>query len=258
MNGLFLQGGGAKGAYQAGVICGLYENGMKFNVISGTSIGAMNSYYIYTGNIEKLKEVWLNSYGEIKNDVKYMGKVFENKEVIDKLNKLEGKNDCVKSLYVNYVSIENSNLKEVVVDIKKLDKKEGLDAIRYSSLLPLRMNKEMTMSEIFKNFDSDRIFGEFQEDVFKGLYDGYNLDGGILNNNLLEPFINDKVEKLYLITFEKGYKVPEYLLESYDKDSIIIIEPETELQQSDVLRFEKEFCTSLFNEGYEISKKIKV
>lgn len=258
MNGLFLQGGGAKGAFQAGVICGLYERGIDFNVISGTSIGAMNSYYVYTNNIDKLRDQWLNTYSEIQADVKYFGKVFENKEVIENLNMLDGKNESVKSLYVNYVRIEKSQLQEVIVDITKLDKNEGLDAIRYSSLLPLRMDKEMTMSEILTNFDSDRIFGEFQEDVFKGLYDGYNLDGGILNNNLLTPFINDKVDKLYLIVFEKGYKIPEYLLENYDKDNIIIIEPETELQQSDILRFEKEFCTDLFNEGYKISKKIKI
>ena len=40
--GLCLCGGGAKGAYQAGVIKALYDRGInKFNAISGTSIGAV-------------------------------------------------------------------------------------------------------------------------------------------------------------------------------------------------------------------------
>ncbi|MCG4722807.1 patatin-like phospholipase family protein, partial [Alistipes putredinis] len=58
--GLCLAGGGAKGAFQAGVIYGLYERGLDFDVISGTSIGAINGYYIYTKNVNKLKEMWIN------------------------------------------------------------------------------------------------------------------------------------------------------------------------------------------------------
>ena len=50
--GLCLCGGGAKGAYQAGVIKALYDRGInKFNAISGTSIGAVNGYFIFTNNV---------------------------------------------------------------------------------------------------------------------------------------------------------------------------------------------------------------
>ena len=56
--GLCLCGGGAKGAYQAGVIKALYDRGInKFNAISGTSIGAVNGYFIFTNNVEKLEEM---------------------------------------------------------------------------------------------------------------------------------------------------------------------------------------------------------
>ncbi len=40
--GLVLSGGGAKGAYQAGVIKALYELGTQVDVIAGASIGALN------------------------------------------------------------------------------------------------------------------------------------------------------------------------------------------------------------------------
>ena len=40
--------------YQAGVIKALYDRGInKFNAISGTSIGAVNGYFIFTNNVEK-------------------------------------------------------------------------------------------------------------------------------------------------------------------------------------------------------------
>jgi NTE family protein len=76
---LVLQGGGSLGAYEAGVYKGLYEylsardkkegkeQSITFNIIAGTSIGAMNaavltSYVVenntYEGSAEKLIEFW--------------------------------------------------------------------------------------------------------------------------------------------------------------------------------------------------------
>jgi NTE family protein len=59
---LVLQGGGALGAYQAGVYQGLTEAGIKLNYLSGISIGALN-IAIIAGNapgrrIERLTEFW--------------------------------------------------------------------------------------------------------------------------------------------------------------------------------------------------------
>ena len=52
---LCMEGGGAKGAYEAGVVKALYDNGIKeYAAISGTSIGAINGYFLATGNMEKL------------------------------------------------------------------------------------------------------------------------------------------------------------------------------------------------------------
>lgn len=49
---LMLQGGGALGAYQAGVYQGLYEAGIEPNWIAGISIGALNTAII-AGNAPK-------------------------------------------------------------------------------------------------------------------------------------------------------------------------------------------------------------
>jgi len=255
MNGLFLQGGGAKGAFQAGVIYGLKEQGIDFHVIAGTSIGAMNAYCLYAGRIEQLKEMWLGT--EIDMEAKHFDKVFENNQIIALLSDLQGRNEKIRALYVNYVEIENSLPKEVVVDLTTLDRAEQLEAVKYSSLLPIAMEREMTMMEIMQNYDSNRIFGEFQEGLMKGDYDGFRLDGGIANNNLLSPFVENKVERLFLIPFEKEYRIPDYITEVYDADALTIIAPVTELHQSDVLRFEKEFCAKIYREGYEIGRSIQ-
>ncbi len=59
---LVLQGGGALGAYQAGVYEGLHEAGIELSYLAGISIGALN-VAILAGNpperrIERLREFW--------------------------------------------------------------------------------------------------------------------------------------------------------------------------------------------------------
>ncbi|GAN81073.1 patatin-like phospholipase family protein [Acidocella aminolytica] len=62
--GLVLQGGGALGAYQAGVYQALHEAGLEPDWVAGVSIGAVNSAII-AGNkpehrVEKLEKFWLD------------------------------------------------------------------------------------------------------------------------------------------------------------------------------------------------------
>jgi NTE family protein len=69
--GLVLSGGGARGAYEAGVLAGIAElrgptERMRFDVITGTSVGAMNAAHIAAhvhredGGIPALLERWMS------------------------------------------------------------------------------------------------------------------------------------------------------------------------------------------------------
>jgi NTE family protein len=40
---LIMQGGGSLGAYECGVFKALYKNGIRFDIVAGTSIGAINA-----------------------------------------------------------------------------------------------------------------------------------------------------------------------------------------------------------------------
>ena len=59
---LVLQGGGALGAYQAGVYEGLHEAGIRPNWVAGISIGALNAAIIAgspeSQRVERLREFW--------------------------------------------------------------------------------------------------------------------------------------------------------------------------------------------------------
>ncbi|MFR3071979.1 MAG: patatin-like phospholipase family protein [Paeniclostridium sp.] len=244
--GLCLAGGGAKGAFQAGVIYGLYEKGIKFDAIAGTSIGAINGYYIYTENVNKLKEMWINIQKIGENDVKIVDNTVDNSLAIDELRGLINNSSYSKPCYINYVEVKNSKLEEKIVDISELSYEDTLLSIKYSSLLPFRPSKEL------------KPFEQFGKDLIEGLYDGYKLDGGILNNVLIKPLIEAKMDKIIVITMKHDYELPEDIKNIYKEEDIIIIRPNTIFEKNATLRFEGEFCKKIFNEGYEIVKNMDI
>ncbi|MBC9788003.1 patatin-like phospholipase family protein [Carnobacterium maltaromaticum] len=55
---LVLGGGGARGSYQIGVWQGLIELGIDFQIVTGTSVGALNGGLIVQGDYQAAKEMW--------------------------------------------------------------------------------------------------------------------------------------------------------------------------------------------------------
>lgn len=55
---LVLGGGGARGAYQVGVWQALVELGISFDIITGTSVGALNGGLILNGDLAAAKKMW--------------------------------------------------------------------------------------------------------------------------------------------------------------------------------------------------------
>jgi len=116
--GLCLCGGGAKGAYQAGVIKALYDRGInEFNAISGTSIGAINGYFIFTNNVEKLEKMWIDIDNNIEHNIKIVNNTVDNSNLIDLLCNISDNNTQKLDFYVNYINIENNLPKEKIVNI---------------------------------------------------------------------------------------------------------------------------------------------
>ena len=57
--GLVLGGGGAKGAYQIGVWQALKSENITFEVITGTSVGALNGALVLLDDVEVARDLWL-------------------------------------------------------------------------------------------------------------------------------------------------------------------------------------------------------
>ena len=61
MKGLALEGGGAKGAFHIGALQVLFDRGIVFDAVTGTSIGALNGAMVAQGDFETLKKLWTNA-----------------------------------------------------------------------------------------------------------------------------------------------------------------------------------------------------
>jgi predicted acylesterase/phospholipase RssA len=69
---LVLSGGGARGAYQAGIVGALAADAQisdgsplrPYEIVCGTSIGALNGWFVATGQYTKLRELWYGISGE--------------------------------------------------------------------------------------------------------------------------------------------------------------------------------------------------
>lgn len=255
MTGIYLQGGGAKGAFQAGAICALHELGVKFDVVTGTSIGAINGYFIYTGNYEALKTLWWDVDESQLSYVKEEDNIIENMHLIDQLAGLKENETELKAFYVNYVNVKECQLIESYDDLVPMGKDDVLKHIRFSALLPKPVGLKLD-KKTMETFDSKYLFDKFKEDIIHGEYNDMSLDGGILNNHFLEPFLHEKVDKIILIPFQPNYRVPDYILEHYKADQLVVIDPLVKFMPMDTLRFEPAFCLKQFKAGYERATEV--
>lgn len=244
--GLCLEGGGAKGSYQAGVIKGLHDGGIRdFHTITGTSIGAVNGYFLFTGNIQKLEDMWKNFAAGKGDEVRIINNTVDNSPLMNRLAGLYCKDNKLNcNFYVNYVEVKNQKPQEVVVNLEDKSEKECLEGVKYSSLYPYTPNSTQGFRE------------EFTKNVVSGMYDGYKLDGGLMNNRLLQPMIDEKVDKIIIITMKHDYLIPDILKEEFGEENIVIAKPNVEFGPRDTFRFEEGFCKSKYVEGYEIGKNI--
>ena len=127
MKALVLSGGGAKGSYQLGVWKALRRLGIKFDIVTGTSSGALNGALITQNTYGKAKKIWktLNMsiiFGEDavdKNIIKMYGKQIKKGGMdVSKLEELISNTINTKKFYnskINFglITVNISNFKAI-------------------------------------------------------------------------------------------------------------------------------------------------
>lgn len=147
---LVLSGGGAKGAYQAGVIKEIDDKlNLNYQVISGVSVGNLNGVMVAQDKIDSLVSIWeeIND-GKVyvkKSVLKLIWQYIKYKIGIDKAPFAMYDNDPLRKLikkHVNYEDLKTDFLSgRVSISTgeykNNLDKENFIDQILASSAIPL-------------------------------------------------------------------------------------------------------------------------
>ena len=139
--GLALAGGGSLGAYQVGILKYLKEKNWHFDVVTGTSVGAINGALVVTDDIEELEKLWL----EISNDKIMLNGMDLNKELLTELNPdhifkfLKNASNLVVESIFNRLSVDINVSKQAIIS----------DFNRYNTISTIKKNDEK-QSEVIK------------------------------------------------------------------------------------------------------------
>lgn len=174
MLAIVLSGGGAKGAYQIGVWKALRKLKIKYDIVTGTSVGALNGAMMVTGDYKRAYKVWSNiNYNKILDNSNFNN----NHDAI----KYYAKN-LIKSGGSSITSLEN--LIEVSIDEKKFYKSKvnfGLITVNLSKLEPRMIIKNDIENGDLKKYivASATCYPFFKK---KNIDNNNYIDGGFFDN----------------------------------------------------------------------------
>ncbi len=248
MIGLALQGGGARGAYQAGACLALKKLKIKFDGVCGTSIGAFNGAMIACGKEEELINFWQNVN---------IGKIIDlDDKLLEKINKKEHDFNYYKLGFLNIIKIlkkRGINIKGLEDILKKyLDEEElrntridfGICTVRIKKLKPLYIFKD----EMIKGKLYDYILASCYLPVFKmerRVDNHYYLDGGFYDNTPLNMLIEKEYKKIYVIELN-----PVININRKPKKDVEIIRITPKRSLGGVFNFDIESVRDIIKMGY--------
>lgn len=248
MIGLALEGGGAKGAYQAGAYMALKKCRIKIKAVAGTSIGSLNGALIASRDEDKMVELWKDvsmreilgidderamrilhsgiSLADLKWSFAEFYKIFKNKGLD----------------MSNYRALVRNNVDEQKLRKSKI--KYGLTTVKVSNMKPL----EVYLEDIPDGKLHDYIVASSFLPVFKKerlIDDEYYLDGGFYNLCPTDMLEHMGCDKIYAINI-KGIGIRKSNKNS--KAEIIEIKPKGNL--GSIIVFDKEQNENNMAYGY--------
>lgn len=236
--GLVLAGGGARGAYEIGVYRALKELNIEFDIITGTSVGAINMFMIVQHDFEELTKVWENITfeGVMNHKFKWKNKGLEVllKAPLHGGFKTEPLRDVINNHYCAE-KIRNSNIKGGLVYTTRGRK---YNALKLDDISDEDIPKFVLISSSAKPFLKPIVHNGVQ------CYDGYYSD-----NVPLKLALDMGADKCICIDIMKGFR------QKCDESKAIYIKPTKKMQF--FLNFDHKYIEENFELGYEDTMKMK-
>ncbi len=245
MKALVLSGGGAKGAYQLGAWKALKKLNIKFDIVTGTSIGAVNGIFIVENKYHTLKKLWLK-----KDMYKYFGK---------DLKELNNKKKAVRIYRKNFLKgtgIDTSKFEHLIKKHVDLDKvyesniKYGIVTYNLSNMkqeIVLKDNKHRKDLEDYI-IASASAFPILEPKIIKGKK---YIDGGYYDNLPINLAIDLGADEIIAVDLEAiGMKRNT----KNKKVHVLTIRPKVDL--GDITVFNKELNKRNYKLGYNDTMKL--
>ena len=176
MKALVLSGGGSKGAYQIGAWKALKKLHIKFDIVTGTSVGALNGALVTQKSYRKAIRLWK----KLNLKVLFGENAIESKKDIDVI-KMYG-NNFIKHGGMEVKELENLIEKEI--NYKKFIKSKinyGLITFNLTTKKPIAITKKELPEDLIGDYlmASASCYPAFKQKEIKG--EKY-IDGGIYDN----------------------------------------------------------------------------
>lgn len=249
--GLALEGGGAKGAYQIGVVKALIDNGYEFEAVVGTSIGALNAAMVVQDRIDDAIDLWSNiSYKKMFNvDDKKVSSALSAKidlEIVKYFSSKFGqilKNGGISTENIRKILVDNVDEKKV----RKSKMKFGLVTVCLSD----KEVKQVFIDEIPKGELIDYLMATSSLPVFKRakIDNKSYLDGGVYDNCPVEMLEKKGIKNVIAIRNYKRMRIRNYknIIKKNDIN-LYMIEPVDNLPG--ILKFDSKNTNELLRLGY--------
>ena len=250
-----LEGGGARGAWQVGAWRALEEAGIRYNAVSGTSVGAINGTLMAMRDLKQAEQIWKDiRFSQIINvDDETMGRImsggFENLEqvktafqtvkgiIADRGLDVEPLRNMLAER-VDEERVRNSGVELFLTTVSITDKKElEIDA---RDLAPGELKDMIMASAYHPAFKQAPLGGKSYADG--GFYDSVPISALITRG-----YKNLIVLRLNSIGIERRVKIPEDVI-------LINIEPSADL--GNMLNFSSEQSAVNMVRGYYDAQRI--
>lgn len=176
MKALVLSGGGSKGSYQIGVWKALRDMNIKFDIVTGTSAGALNAALI----TQRSYKTAVNTWKKINLDILFGEDRVESKDTIE-LYKMYGKK------FLKDGGMDTSKIEKIIKDAlvpSKFYKSQtnfGLVTYNLTTKKPIQLTKKDIPQDLLDDYlmASATCFPAFQKKEIKG---EHFIDGGYYDN----------------------------------------------------------------------------
>jgi NTE family protein len=252
--GLAFSGGGARGAYQIGVVQALKDLGVleRIDVFSGTSIGAVNAAFVASSPLEKIIELWSSiSPQDIQKTESWFQRLRTEKWRMADHGFFEiGK---LRDVLETELDIQTLKRKTVFVTLSESGPVDsGLFGLFKNSYTHFVKKDSKVVYALLSHQDDKDVVPLILAScsipvVFPAVVMGKKqyYDGGLYDNLPVEPLVQAGCDKIILIHLQ--------LLEYFDKSRyphLTIFELKHKGSLGGILHFEKNHAKAIYELGY--------